>query len=121
MTSRNRHRTAAVLALIIGLMTIVEGGSVLLGLETKPYPVLPWLVHYNVVFGFLSLFAGAGMWMEKGRVVTLAKFILACHAIVLLFLSVISLLGMTVAAVSIMAMFFRTAIWTVINLLLRER
>jgi hypothetical protein len=36
MTSRNKHRLAAMLALVIGLLTIVEGGIVLLGIETKP-------------------------------------------------------------------------------------
>jgi hypothetical protein len=55
MTSRNKHRNAAVLALAIGLMTIVEGGSVLLGIETKTYHVLSWHVRYDVVLGFISV------------------------------------------------------------------
>ncbi len=121
MTSRNKYRIAAMLALVVGLLTIVEGGSVLLGLETKPYPVLPWLLWYNVAFGFLSLLAGAGLWTEKGIAAMLARVILFCHATVLLLLLIISLVGATVAAVSMMAMFFRTAIWTAINLLLRGR
>jgi hypothetical protein len=65
MTSRNKHRFAALLALVIGLLTIGEGGIVLLGLETKPYPVLPWLLRSNVAMGFVSLAAGHGLWREQ--------------------------------------------------------
>jgi hypothetical protein len=101
MTSRYKHRVAALLALVIGLLTIIEGGIVLLGIETKPYPVLPWLLRYNVVMGFVSLGAGHGLWREQGWV--------GMH-----------LLGMTVAVQSIGAMLFRTAIWTGINFISKK-
>ena len=115
MTSHNRHRIAAVLALGIGLMTIAEGMSVLLGIETKQYPVLPWLLRYNVLMGFVSLAAGIGLWMEKDRAAMLAKTILFCHGAVFLSISTMHLFGKTVAVISIMAMLFRTALWIVIT------
>jgi hypothetical protein len=103
------------LALIIGSLTIVEGGSVLLGIESKPYHILPWLLRYNILIGFVSLGAGIGFWMEKDQAAILAKTILIFHGVVFLSLSVMHLLGETVAVNRIMAMLFRTGIWIVIN------
>lgn len=121
MTSRNKHRIAAVLALTLGLLTIMEGGSVLLGIETKPYHILPWLLHYNVLMGFVSLTAGIGLWMEKNQAAMLAKTILVCHGAVFLSLLAMHLLGKTVAVNSIMAMLFRTGIWLVISTMIRRK
>ena len=75
------------LSLIIGLLTIVESGSVLLGIEGKPYHILPWLLRYNILIGFVSLAAGIGFWMEKERAAILAKTILIFHGVVFLSLS----------------------------------
>lgn len=121
MTSRNKRRIAAMLALTIGLLTIVEGGSVLLGIETKPYRVLPWLLRYNVLMGFVSLAAGISLWMEKNQAAMLARTILVCHGAVFLSLSAMHLLGKTVAVNSIMAMLFRTGIWFVIITMIRRK
>jgi hypothetical protein len=121
MTSRYKHRSAALLALVIGLLTIVEGGIVLLGFETKPYPVLPWLLRYNVAMGFVSLAAGHGLWREQRWAATLSRTIRTCHGVVFLWLVVMDLLGMTVAMNSIGAMLFRTAIWTGIMILVKSR
>jgi hypothetical protein len=111
MTSWGKHRIAAVLALAIGLVTIVEGGSVLLGIETKPYHILPWLLRYNVLMGCVSLAAGICLWREKDQAAMLAKTILVCHSAVFLSLSAMHLLGKAVAVNSIMAMLFRTGMW----------
>jgi hypothetical protein len=119
MTLRNKHRIAAVLALVIGLLTIVEGSIVLLGIETKPYPIIPWLLRYNVAMGFVSLAAGLGLWMERGKAGTLSRMVLVCHAAIFLMLVGMHLLGKTVAVQSIMAMLFRTVIWTCIIFLIR--
>ena len=121
MTSRYKHRSAALLALVIGLLTIVEGGIVLLGFETKPYPVLPWLLRYNVAMGFVSLAAGHGLWREQRWAATLSQIIRTCHGVVFLWLVVMDLLGMTVAMNSIGAMLFRTVIWTGIMILVKSR
>jgi hypothetical protein len=120
MTSRYKHRVAALLALVIGLLTIIEGGIVMLGIETKPYPVLPWLLRYNVVMGFVSLGAGHGLWREQGWAGMLSRVVLACHGLVFLSLVGMHLLGMTVAVQSIGAMLFRTAIWTGINFISKK-
>jgi len=117
----NRHRLAALLALAIGLLTIAEGGMVLLGVETKPYPVLPWLLRYNVVMGVVSLAAGHGLWRGQKWAGMLSRTVLACHGLVFLSLMGMHLLGKTVAVNSIGAMLFRTGIWSGIIILIRSR
>jgi hypothetical protein len=117
----NRSRLAALLALVIGLLTIGEGGMVLLGIETKPYPVLPWLLRYNVAMGFVSLAAGHGLWREQKWAATLSRIVLACHGLAFLSLVGIYLLGKTVAVNSIGAMLLRTAIWIGINVMIRGK
>jgi hypothetical protein len=119
MIFRNKHRLAALLALVIGLLTVIEGGIVLLGFETKPYPVLPWLLRYNVAMGFISLAAGLGLWREQGWAAMLSRMVLACHSLVFLLLVGMHLLGMTVAMNSTGAMLFRTVIWIGINFAIR--
>ena len=121
MTSRTKYRLASLIALVIGLLTIVEGGIVLLGLETKPYPVLPWLLRYNVAMGLVSLAAGHGLWREQGWAEKLSPMVLACHGFVFLLLAGMHLLGMTAAVQSIGAMLFRTGIWIAIVMLMRSR
>jgi hypothetical protein len=115
------HRPAALLALVIGLLTIVEGGIVLLGFDTKPYPVLPWLLRYNVAMGFVSLAAGHGLWRKQRWAETLSRVVLICHGAVFLWLVGMHLLGMTVALNSIGAMLFRTALWTGIIIMIRGK
>jgi hypothetical protein len=119
VTQQNFFRLTAIPALIIGLLSIKEGGSVLLGLSIKAYPVLPWLVWYNVVMGFVSVIAGAGLWMQRRWGSVLTAMILLCHGIVFLSLMALVMLGKTVARISVMAMLIRTAIWFMIYMVLR--
>jgi hypothetical protein len=116
---QNFYRLVAIPAFIIGLLSIKEGGSVLLGLSTKAYPVLPWLVLYNVALGFVSVIAGAGLWMQRRWGSVLAAVILLCHGIVFVSLMALFMFGKTVARISIMAMLIRTAIWFAIYMVLR--
>ena len=119
MTQQNFYRLTAIPALIIGLLSIKEGGGVLLGLSTKAYPVLTWLVWYKVVMGFVSVITGVGLWMQRRWGSVLAAVILLCHGFVFLSLMALVMLGKTVARISIMAMLIRTAIWFVIYMALR--
>ncbi len=121
MTSRNKYRLAALLALVIGLATIVEGGIVLLGIETKPYPVLPWLLRYNVAMGFVSLAVGHGLWRKRIWARTLSPVVLVCHGAVFVTVAGMYALGKTVAVQSVGAMLFRTGIWIGINLMIRGK
>ncbi len=119
MTQQNRHRLASILAVILGLLSIKEGGSVLLGLSTKPYTILPWLVWYNVVIGFLSVLCGRGLWLKRTWADKLADTIVTLHGLVLVILIVLFAFHEAVAMISIMAMLFRTVVWVGIILLTR--
>ena len=108
------NKIAAVLALFIGLMSVFAGSKVLLGIDTKDYNVLTWLVSYNVVFGVLSIFAAYLIWKAKEKSKNLTLFILTMHFLIFIYLKFFS---NTVASESIKAMIFRTSIWILIVVL----
>jgi hypothetical protein len=116
---KKKDRVAAILAIVLGLISVREGGSVLLGLTTPAYYVLPWLVLYNVAMGVVSVVAGAGMWQQREWSITLAVNILTLHGIVFLGLIGLNQFGQAVAMISIFAMLFRTFTWIVIYSLLK--
>ena len=119
ITQKKRDRVASILAILIGLLSIREGGAVLLGVTVPDFPVITWLVWYNVALGFASVVAGIGMWIKRSWSVTLALNILAFHAVVFAGLVALYQSGQTVANRSIFAMMFRTFTWIVIYSLLK--
>ena len=121
MTFQKRHRLAALLAIIPGLLSIKEGGSVLLGLVTKDYTILPWLVWYNVVLGFASVIVGIGLWREGQGGIKVATTILSLHGLVLIILVILSAFKAPVSLISIIAMLFRTSVWITIVVLLGRK
>ena len=121
ITQQKRDRVASILAIVLGLISIREGGAVLLGLTIPAYPVLPWLVWYNVVLGAVSVAAGAGIWTKRGWSGALALNILTFHGIVFAGLFALYKSGQAVAMRSIFAMMFRTFAWIVIYSLIRWR
>jgi hypothetical protein len=119
ITQQKKDRVASILAIVIGLLSVREGGSVLLGLTIPAYSVLPWLVWYNVVMGAVSVVAGVGMWNRGAWSISLGLNILTFHGIVFLGLLGLRQYGQDVARISIVAMLFRTLTWIVIYSLLR--
>jgi len=111
---KNLYKIASVLALLIGGMTIITGSKVLLGIDTKNYTVLNWLVIYNVVFGIISIVVSYLIWKNNSVAKKAVKFVLATHTIIAVYLIFFS---ETVANESINAMIFRVSIWIVIYLL----
>jgi len=121
MRQQNTAWCAAVLAIVPGLLSIKEGGSVLLGMSTKAYTVLPWLVWYNVIMGCAAVIVGIGIgklhtWGEKYAVT-----IVTLHGFVLMILLILLAFNETVAINSIIAMLFRTAVWFAIVVLVRRK
>ncbi|RUA07302.1 MAG: hypothetical protein DSY82_08425 [Flavobacteriia bacterium] len=107
-------KIAAALAALIGLMSIFAGSKVLLGIDTKDYNILTWLVVYNVVMGIVSLFAAYMMWKNNYRANNIITFILTLHFLIFLYLRFFS---DTAAHESQMAMLFRSVVWVVISIL----
>jgi len=107
-------KTAAILALFIGLMSVFAGSKVLLEIDTKDYTILTWLVSYNVIFGLISIFAAYLIWRNKDQGKNLTLFILAMHFMVFI---VLKFFSDTAASESVKAMIFRTGIWLIIAIL----
>jgi hypothetical protein len=119
INQKKRDRVAAILAIMLGLLSVREGGSVLLGVTGPDYPVLTWLIWYNVAMGVVSVAAGVGIWKQQGWSSTLAVNILVFHGVVFTSLFGMYQLGQSVAERSILAMLIRTFTWVVIYSLLR--
>ena len=111
---KNVHKIAAILALIIGVMSVFAGSKVLLGIDTKNYTVLNWLVTYNVVFGGFSILTAYLIWTKNTFAKKAIAFILASHILLLLYLN---FFNENVASESINAMTLRVSIWAIISLL----
>jgi hypothetical protein len=102
---------AAIMGIIVGILTIIAGSKVLLGISSPNYSVLPWLVLYNVSLGAISLIAGIGLWNHRSWAILLSGVITALHSLIFIILFVMFILGKTVAFQSILAMLFRTTVW----------
>jgi len=107
-------KAAAFLALFIGMMSIFAGSKVLLKIDAKDYNVLIWLVSYNVLFGIVSIIAAYTIWKNKAKSKSFTLFILFMHFMVFIYLKFMS---DSAASESIIAMFFRVGIWTLIAVL----
>lgn len=105
------QKFAAILALLLGLMSVFAGSKVLLEIDTKDYDILVWLVSYNVIFGAISIVVAYFIWKDYSKIKSLILFVLAMHFMVFLYLKFMSV---TVASESIKAMLFRTSIWILI-------
>ena len=107
-------KIAATLALFLGTLSIFAGSKVLLGIDTKDYTILTWLVSYNVTFGFISVLTAYLIWKKMEMAKNLTLFILTMHFLVFVYLKFFS---DTVAQESIKAMLFRISVWIIITVL----
>ncbi len=118
ISTTNSHKwsqkTAAILALFIGVMSVFAGSKVLLEIDIKDYNVLVWLVLYNVVFGAISIVVAYFIWKDYAKAKKLTLFVLVMHFMVFMYLKFMSA---TVASESIKAMIFRTSVWILIAVL----
>jgi len=108
------QKIAAILALLLGLMSVFAGSKVLLEIDIKDYNVLVWLVSYNVIFGAISIIVAYFIWKNHSNAKSLTLFVLAMHFLVFIYLKFVST---TVANESIKAMLFRTSVWILIAIL----
>ena len=110
-----KHKIAAVLALFIGVMSVIAGSRVLLGYSAPDYNVLQWLVIYNVTVGVLSIGASVLIWQRSKLSRTSSLIIFAAHTFVLVLL--MTVFSEDSAIDSMKAMAFRATIWSIIIML----
>ena len=105
------HQIAALLAFLVGIMSIVAGGKAMQGWNPG-YSVLTWLPVYNFVMGLLALIPAILLWVNHRYTLAASVTTLGIHTLVLLLL--LSNFRGEVAFQSIAAMIFRLAVWIVI-------
>ena len=110
-------KVLSIVAILFGLMTIKEGGAVLLGNENAVAAAgnyVPFVLWFNFLSGFAYIVAGIGLWLQKSWAAWLAVAI--ASGIVLTF----SAFGMHINAGgafeqrTVVAMSIRTMMWFVI-------
>jgi FtsH-binding integral membrane protein len=106
------NKIAAILAFTLGGLSILAGGMAMHGWNPG-YFVLNWLPVYNFIMGVLTVFIPAMLIWRNSRYATpVAIAALGIHATVTVLL--LSAFRGTPAAQSILAMFFRVAVWLII-------
>jgi len=109
--------TVSVVAVLFGLMTIKEGGSVLLGNEaavTAAGNYVPFVLWFNFMSGFAYIAAGVGLWLQQRWAVWLAL------AIAVAILLTFAAFGMHINSGgayeqrTVVAMAMRSVVWVVI-------
>ena len=109
-------RLAAVVALVFSALAIVAGTRVLTGMDVPDYPVLRWLVQYNVAAGAIGAGVALGVWRERPWARLAAWAVSTVHGGVLLTLVATRLTGGVVANDSLVAMTLRTTVWLAVAL-----
>ncbi|MFA6014937.1 MAG: hypothetical protein WC742_07690 [Gallionellaceae bacterium] len=119
----------SIVAIIFGLMTIKEGGAVLLGNEEAIAAAgnyVPFVLWFNFLSGFAYIAAGVGFWLQQRWAVWLAVAIAAAIALTFAAFGMHINSGGAYEQRTLVAMSMRTAVWFVIagvatRLLLRKR
>lgn len=115
MKSQSKLRVAsAVVALVLGIMSMVAAIGVLSGKVEPDYAVLQWLVTYNGIMGALAVVVAFGLWRDHPLARHAAGLMLATHLVLLIGLGILRTTGETVANQSFMATVFRIVVWVVI-------
>ena len=110
-------RIAAAVAVAFGLLTIMEGGSVLFGSAAARLAAghyVPFVLWFNFLAGFVYVIAGVGLWVRQRWAVWLALSIATGTAMVFAAFGVHILLGGTFEVRTVAAMSLRTTVWAVI-------
>lgn len=109
-------KTAATVAVLFSLLTIVEGSQVLLGITQHDYIVFTPLLIYNVAMAVAGLFVGVLIWFNHKKALMLTSIVTVLHLIVLIVVGVIYVSFDAVAMHSVQAMAIRTVIWLAITI-----
>jgi len=112
------NQIAAILAFIIGSMSIIAGGKAMRGWDPG-YSVITWLPVYNFVMGILTLIPAIFIWVNHRYAMIAVIGTFSIHTIVLLLL--LTIFRGQVATQSIAAMAFRVIAWVAILALLWPR
>ena len=115
LLQRNRWlRGASVFAVLFGLLTLKEGGTVLFGGEAARSAAgayVPWVLWFNFLAGFAYVGAGMALWRRLGWAAWLALGIGLATALVFAAFGLHVLTGGAFEARTVGAMTLRTVVW----------
>lgn len=111
-------RIAAVVAVLFGLLTIKEGGTVLFTEEGRRAAgnFVPFVLQFNFLAGFAYVAAGIGLWRQQRWAALLASIIAGSTLLVGAAFIVHILFGGAFEQRTAIAMTARSIIWVVIAL-----
>ncbi|RED17809.1 hypothetical protein [Parasphingopyxis lamellibrachiae] len=113
-------RSAGIVGVLFGLLTIREGGGVLFWSETARLAAgqyVSFVVWFNFLAGFAYLIAGFGLWFRRRWAARLAFAIAAATLAVFVAFGVHIALGGGYETRTIIAMSLRSTVWTAIVLI----
>ncbi|MEA3351733.1 MAG: hypothetical protein U9Q82_14030 [Chloroflexota bacterium] len=106
-------KTAAIISLIIGAMSIFAGGQVVFLGKVMDYYIIDWLPIYNIIVGFISVFFTAiVIWKDSKIAMPAAIATFISHSIVMVILQ--TAFRDVVAPDSIKATSVRIVLWLII-------
>ncbi|MFA7632315.1 MAG: hypothetical protein WCX90_01495 [Thiohalomonadaceae bacterium] len=107
----------SLVAIAFGLLTIKEGGLVLIGNEaarTAAGNYVPFVLWFNFLAGFAYVIAGIGLWMRQRWAVWLAISIALATALIFMSFGIHISTGGAFEKRTVIAMSMRTGVWIVI-------
>ncbi len=107
----------SVIPMVFGLMTIKEGGAVVVGNPDALAAAgnyIPFVVWFNFLAGFAYVAAGIGLFMQQRWAMWLAVAIAVSTALASAALGVIILSGTPFEQRTVFAMALRTVVWVTI-------
>jgi hypothetical protein len=111
-------RVFAIIALIFGVMTIVSGGSVVLGAANAwAGNYVGFVVWFNFLTGGVYVVAAMGLWMGKYWAVRLSAIIAITTGLVALGFAIVVALGSPFEMRTVVALALRISFWTATTLI----
>ena len=112
-------RIFSVIAVVFGLLTLKEGGSVIFNIGSARQAAgnfVPYVVWFNFLSGFFYIAAGIGLWIQKRWAVSLSIALVISIALTYIVFGIHVLNGAPYEMRTAYAMALRTFLWIVISI-----
>lgn len=112
-------RILSVIAVVFGLLTLKEGGSVIFNIGSLRQAAgnfVPFVVWFNFLSGFFYIAAGIGLWTQKRWAVSLSIALLIGIVITYIVFGIHVLNSGPYEVRTVYAMALRTFLWAVISI-----
>lgn len=112
------QKTAAGIAVVFGVLTVLSGGMALFGGRDMG-AVMPFVLWFNFLAGFVYVLAGVGLWTGRRWAAFLAVGLATATSLIAIAFAVQVLRGEAHEARTIGALALRLAVWVWIALVSR--